>query len=222
MLKFLQDYLAPTNRLWQGKQKTFLPLVLVKYLLTLVILVLCISEIVLQRIWIVEDYGTDSYYDFSYWYLRWGLPVFMEIAHIIAQAICIATNNNHPIFALVGSICGFGLWLSFAVLDAIVAYSGEFYFTHMDSWESLCYAESGLMAVMTMLYVAMLVFSSMAVHRYRKSKQCTCKVHNHELDDVEANRDRVPADAQSVQSATTLYDPRQQLDGSKKGMLSSE
>jgi hypothetical protein len=222
MYKFLQDYLAPTNRLWQGKHNIFLPLVLIKILLTLVILILCIVEIALLKTWTRDDSSSWSYYDdYSLWWLRWGLVVFMEIAHIIAQVACIATNNYHPIFALVGSICGFGLWVSFAVLDALVAYSGELYFSKSDAWESLCFAESGLMALMTVLYAAMLVLSSMAVHRYRKSKECTCKVHNHELDDLETNRERVrdqylrPADSQSIQSERTLNEAVQEHGGSK-------
>lgn len=222
MHNLLQPYFHPTKPHWQGRTYLFHPLILIKTALIIFILIpLCTTEIVLFNKWQCDDTSSSSSScsnneDYSLWWLLWGLVIFLEIPHIIAQLICVAYNANHPVFALVGSIFGFGLWTSFAILNGLVAYSKELWFEHNGEWMNMCFAESGVQALVAVLYVGMLVLSSVAVHRYRMDNKGGRDV---ELGDVKTGGGRRgDADQLSVRSEATLNEPHRDSVAEGKGV----
>lgn len=78
------------------------------------------------------------------------------------------TSWFHPVFALVSSIFLFSIYLQVCWLNIIVAYSDE---RQRGSWMSLVWFEVVLQAFLTLMWLAMMVYSCVAVHRWRKTKK---------------------------------------------------
>lgn len=86
------------------------------------------------------------------------------------MAYFIHVQRWHPIAALVTSICWFGNWLAGLLLNLFTVMSNEISFYNDDKWYNICYAEVGFQTIFALLYVAMMVYAAIAVHRWRMEK----------------------------------------------------
>jgi hypothetical protein len=82
-----------------------------------------------------------------------------------------STYSFHPVFALVSSIAFMALWLTVSWLNPFIAVASEVDFHHRSVWEKLVFAETAFEAVLCLLWIAMLVYSSVAVDRWRIAKK---------------------------------------------------
>jgi hypothetical protein len=115
----------------------------------------------------------------DFW-VRWaGILIIPEGLHIITQVIALTYNAYHPITAITTSCIFFCLWVITALLNAFLSYSSELSFPRNIDWGNICYGEAGLQGLGALLYAGMIVFSGIAVHRYRKEKdaQKTANIH---------------------------------------------
>jgi hypothetical protein len=82
-----------------------------------------------------------------------------------------ATYSFHPVFALVSSFVVMALYVQVCWLNPLVALSSEVAFYNRDVWEKIAFAETAFESIICILYIAMLVYSCIAVHRWRKAKK---------------------------------------------------
>jgi hypothetical protein len=82
-----------------------------------------------------------------------------------------STYAFHPVFALVSSFFIMALYVQVCWLNPLSALSNEVGFNHQTTWENIVLAETGLEAVICLLWVAMLVYSCIAVHKWRMAKK---------------------------------------------------
>jgi hypothetical protein len=63
------------------------------------------------------------------------------------------------------------LYLAVCLFNPLLAYSNEVWLYNSDVWEKLVLAETGVQAVLWVLWVLMIGFSSKAVYEWRKEKR---------------------------------------------------
>jgi membrane protein YdbS with pleckstrin-like domain len=63
------------------------------------------------------------------------------------------------------------LYVQVCWLCPLIALSNEVGFDGQNSWENLALAETGFEAVICLLWMAMMVYSCMAVHKWRMAKK---------------------------------------------------
>jgi hypothetical protein len=82
-----------------------------------------------------------------------------------------STYAFHPIYALVSSFIMFILYAMVCWLNPFVMYGDESSFEESDTWLKIAFAETGLQVVLCLLWGAMMVFSCIAVHKWRMAKK---------------------------------------------------
>jgi hypothetical protein len=82
-----------------------------------------------------------------------------------------ATYSFHPVFALSSSVIMMSLYVAVCLFNPLMAYSNEVWFHNFDAWEKLVLAETGVQAVIWILWVVMIGFSCKAVHEWRQLKR---------------------------------------------------
>ncbi|KAF2002229.1 hypothetical protein P154DRAFT_521059 [Amniculicola lignicola CBS 123094] len=167
---FLTPFFHPTDSRWQGPQKALLWLSLVKSIILIAFIVLAIVEIRLWDKWSGQEYDDLEYYGDSF-FLRFGVSTFPELVYTIYSLWAISASKFHPVTAISCSTIMFCLWTSGAFLMIFLAMSSELMYEMNYAWERLCYGEGGLMLAIAALYIAMMVFSGIAVHRWRAEKR---------------------------------------------------
>jgi hypothetical protein len=123
---------------------------------------------------------------YNFW-SRIGIALIPDVLLTIVTLVLIlnplhnATYSFHPIFALVSSLVMMGLYVSVAALNPIIAYSDETTFDNSGKWLNLTLAEMGVQAVLELLYLVMMVYSCVAVHKWRMAKKGTGKGEDIEM-----------------------------------------
>lgn len=56
-------------------------------------------------------------------------------------------------------------------LNPLIAWSNELGFYNRDVWEKLAFVETGLQGIIGLCYIGMILFSSVALHRWRVGKR---------------------------------------------------
>jgi hypothetical protein len=99
-----------------------------------------------------------------------------------------ATYAFHPVFALVQSLIMWLLWATVSASNASLAWSEETFFEHRREWEQIAFAETGFQAAIFLLWVAMMVLSCIAVHRWRRAKKGAKKVGDVRMEQVKGGQ----------------------------------
>jgi hypothetical protein len=112
----------------------------------------------------------------NFW-LRIGIALIPDALLTILTLILIlnplhhATYSFHPVFALVSSLVMMGLYVSVAFMNPFMAYSSEVPFRFSDKWYTLAFVEAGVQGLLSLLCLAMVVYSCLAVHKWRMAKK---------------------------------------------------
>ncbi|PVI02795.1 hypothetical protein DM02DRAFT_589130 [Periconia macrospinosa] len=173
-----------SDKRWQGIQRHYFTLYMIKNLLILPFVGVVIAESVSMKKWGEEDRVSNNGANVKFWE-RIGAALIPDVALTFVIAFGIVKQRWHPIAALVTSIVYMALWLFVTLLNALVAYSGEVvYFSEvktLNKWQSMCYAEAGFQGAITLLYMIMLGFASKGLHEWRKAR-------NHRASTVEPSK----------------------------------
>lgn len=82
-----------------------------------------------------------------------------------------STYSFHPIFALVSSFVMMAMYAQVCWLNPLIALSNEVAFDYSESWQKIVFAETAFECVICFLWIAMLVYSCVAVHKWRMGKK---------------------------------------------------
>jgi hypothetical protein len=119
---------------------------------------------------------TNNFSSYNFWF-RIGMAYFPDLLFTLVSHILIlnpmhrATYAFHPVFALVQSLIMFLMWAAVSGLNPALAYSEETFFEKRREWGQIAYVEAGFQVAVCLLWVAMLVLSCVAVHRWRGAKK---------------------------------------------------
>ncbi|KAF1913175.1 hypothetical protein BDU57DRAFT_521894 [Ampelomyces quisqualis] len=134
------------------------------------------------------DMGTGSYltpkihrkanklYCYHFW-LRIGMALIPDITLALISFILIlnpvqhSIYSFHPVFALMSSFVMMVLYVQVCWLNPLIALSNKVVFNHQTAWENIVFAETGLESVICLLCIAMLVYSCIAVHKWRIARK---------------------------------------------------
>jgi hypothetical protein len=115
---------------------------------------------------------------FSYhFWLRIGMALIPDVIVTIVYLVLIlnpmhhSTYSLHPVFALVSSIVMMAMYANVTWLNVFIARSNEVGFHRSEVWEKLVYAETAFEGVICLLWIAMLVYSCVAVDKWRRAKK---------------------------------------------------
>jgi hypothetical protein len=182
---------------WHGAAPTYFRLFLVKNILIVVLACLFVPEsIIFRKSWIEEGYSLEdtaspyaillqSIYTAPHFslamadnsncsndpWIRVSMALVPDAIFTFATAILCMTRCFHPITALVGAIILSGMYGSAASLNCLSVVANEVSFGARELWSRLCFAEVGVQVTITLLHIAMGVYASIAIHRWRKAKQ---------------------------------------------------
>jgi hypothetical protein len=115
---------------------------------------------------------SDCSLSYHFW-LRIGLALIPDVIVTLLYLVLIfnplhdSTYSLHPIFALVTSIAMIVLYANVCWLNPMIAYSNEVGFHNMQIWEKITWVETGFEVVLCLCWIAMMVGSCVAVHRWR-------------------------------------------------------
>jgi hypothetical protein len=80
------------------------------------------------------------------------------------------------------------LWATVSASNASLAWSEETFFEHRREWEQIAFAETGFQAAIFLLWVAMMVLSCIAVHRWRRAKKGAKKFGDMRMEPVKGGQ----------------------------------
>jgi hypothetical protein len=109
-----------------------------------------------------------------HWLQHTGILLIPETLYTIYQIITISFLSTkstlyHPAVALSFNLILFLLYAMAGWLNPLLAWSSELSFDKRDTWERMCFAETGIIVfIAVFLYIPMIVLSCIAVHKYRK------------------------------------------------------
>ncbi|KAH7382608.1 hypothetical protein DE146DRAFT_760445 [Phaeosphaeria sp. MPI-PUGE-AT-0046c] len=176
----LTHFTSPQDVRWQGSHRTHHLLFLIKSILLVPFIILVIVEYPLFKSWWENGPG-HTRYDW-YWapYQFWpriGMALIPDVIVTVASLVLIlnpmnhATYSFHPVFALVSSFIVMALYVQVCWLNPLIALSNEVAFYNSDVWKKIVYAETAFEGIICILYIAMLVYSCIAVHKWRMAKK---------------------------------------------------
>ncbi|PSN63754.1 hypothetical protein BS50DRAFT_88067 [Corynespora cassiicola Philippines] len=167
---FVHEHCSPPRdtRWRNGIYPRFLVGFCTKTIFLLIFIFLIVGDLVLlNELWPSKHNANEP---FSFFF-RIGIALFPDLLFTIITIVCIYTGKLHPVTSLVVSIFGFGLYPVACFFNIITVYSNEYPFDGRESWYALGYAEAAFQAILALFYLALMVVSAIAVHRWRKLKR---------------------------------------------------
>lgn len=133
----------------------------------------------------------QSPHRYSFW-SRIGFALIPDVVLTVVTLVLIlnplhhSTYSFHPIFALTSSLIMFIIYVQASWLNPFIAYANEVSFNNSSQWLTLVYAETGFQVALCLAWVAMVVCSCVAVHKWRVGRKEGGKVgEGARRDDVE-------------------------------------
>jgi hypothetical protein len=120
--------------------------------------------------------GVNRLTRYWFWY-RIGIALIPNVLLTIVSLFLIinplhhSAYSFHPIFALNISVFMFGLYVAICTVHVILVYSNELGFDNVTMWYGITYIEVGSQSVLALFYLAMMVYSCIAVHKWRMAKK---------------------------------------------------
>ncbi|KAH7072507.1 hypothetical protein FB567DRAFT_633394 [Paraphoma chrysanthemicola] len=176
----LTPFTSPTDPRWHGFQRHHHALFFIKSVILAPFIILVIVDYALFKSW--WESGSYSYHKsweyapYQFW-LRIGLALIPDIILTLIYLILIlnplhrSTYSLHPVFALVASICMLGPYATVCWLNPMIAMSNEVGFPNMEKWEQIMWAETGMQALLALMWIEMMIASCVAVHKWRKGRK---------------------------------------------------
>jgi hypothetical protein len=112
---------------------------------------------------------------YYFWY-RIGIALipdlFVTTISVFLIIDVLPALSFHPIFALIVSVSMFFLYVAICAINISLVAANEIGLINVESWYSITYGEAMFQVILALCYLAMFVYSCIAVHKWRMAKNC--------------------------------------------------
>ncbi|KAH8729085.1 hypothetical protein GQ44DRAFT_607729, partial [Phaeosphaeriaceae sp. PMI808] len=179
-MPILFEFRLPQDVRWQGTQRRHHKFFLSKNILLFLFTILIIVEYALfKSFWENEKNYLQKAWKwapYNFW-LRIGIAYIPDVLLTIVTLVLIfnplhhSTYSFHPVFALSSSLVMVCLYVALSFMDPLYALSNEVPFSNSEVWEYVVFVETGVQCAIGILWILMVVYSSIAVHKWRMAKK---------------------------------------------------